>query len=83
LFCTAKRFHPTEVVLSVAMLQRKINRALENTVYYEVSPDDLEQLEYSLMHASDLLNKFAVGYDLFDLCLLLFATCREDNPAYI
>jgi nuclear pore complex protein Nup155 len=72
----------TELELSVAILQRKILHALENTDY-EFSTDDREQLEQSLVHASDLLNKFAARYDLFDLCLLLFATCREDNQVYI
>ncbi|KAL3925645.1 MAG: hypothetical protein SGILL_000273 [Bacillariaceae sp.] len=71
----------TEGLLNIAKLQSRTMQAMESTMY-EVSSEAMQLLEFSLLGASELLNKFAWPFDMFEICLLLFKACNHDDPTH-
>jgi nuclear pore complex protein Nup155 len=68
--------------LSIARLQGRISQAIAATKY-ETSPEVLAPLESQLLTANDLINKYAMPYELYDCCLLLLHACRYNNVSEI
>ena len=77
-----RRKYETEKVLSIAKLQARILGSIDSTIYI-VGEDEMKELEYSLLSASDLFNKFAYSYDMHEICLLLIHACQFPNPEVI
>ena len=72
----------TEKLLKVAKLQARILSSIDSTIYI-VEQDEMKELEYTLLSASDLFNKFAYSYDMHEICLLLIHACQFSNPDII
>ena len=64
--------------LAIARLQGRIRHAIVATKY-ETSPEVLAPLQNQLLTANDLINKYAMPYELYDCCLLLLHSCRYTN----
>lgn len=77
-----RRKNETEKVLSIAKLQARILGSIDSTIYV-VEQDEMKELEYTLLSASDLFNKFAYSYDMHEICLLLIHACQFPNPEVI
>ena len=67
---------------TIARLQGRICNAIAATKY-ETSPEVLAPLECQLLTANDLINKYAMPYELYDCCLLLLHSCRYNNVTEI
>ena len=57
----------SEKRLNIASLQGRIAQAIASS-QYEI--DDPAPLQKNLLVANDLLNQYAIPYDLFECCLL-------------
>mmetsp|Transcript_11676 Transcript_11676/g.29571 ORF Transcript_11676/g.29571 Transcript_11676/m.29571 type:complete len:1883 (+) Transcript_11676:126-5774(+) len=77
-----RRKKETEKVLSIAKLQARILNSINSTIYV-VEQDEMKELEYTLLSASDLFNKFAYAYDMHEICVLLIHACQFPNPDVI
>lgn len=64
--------------LTIAKLQGRIRQAISASKY-EVTPEVLAPLENQLLVANDLINKYAIPYELYDCCILLLHACRYNN----
>lgn len=68
--------------LDIARLQGRVLQTMASTKY-EVPEEDLHKLQNSLLSANDLLNKYALPYDMFENCLLLLHICKHDDTMHI
>lgn len=64
--------------LSIARLQGRIRHAIPGTKY-ETTPEILAPLESHLLTANELINKYAMPYELYDCGLLLLHSCKYNN----
>jgi nuclear pore complex protein Nup155 len=67
-----------EGVLNLAKLQARILNSIDSTIYI-IEDNDMKRLEYALLISSDLYNHFAVPYDMYEICLLLFHASGYTN----
>mmetsp|Transcript_14798 Transcript_14798/g.34244 ORF Transcript_14798/g.34244 Transcript_14798/m.34244 type:complete len:1911 (+) Transcript_14798:203-5935(+) len=77
-----RRKKEAEDLLSFAKLQSRILNSIDSTIY-EISDEELKELEYTMLSASDLYNRFAYNYDMHEICLLLIHACKLSNPDII
>lgn len=77
-----RRKKETEENLSFAKLQARILNSIDSTIYI-IEEGKMEELECTLLSASDLFNKFAHPYDMHEICLLLLHACQFPNPDVI
>jgi len=77
-----RRKKEAEEILSIAKLQCRILNTIDSTIY-EIDEEDMKALEYTLLSASDLYNRFANAYDMYEICLLLIHACQFPNPDII
>jgi len=77
-----RRKKETEEALSIAKLQARILNSIDSTVYI-IEEGGLKELECTLVSASDLFNKFANAYDMYEICLLLIHACKFSDPNVI
>ena len=70
--------------LDVAMLQQRILYEIKSTnLGREVDPAKLDVLETSLVPVSDLYNEYAGPLALYDMCLLILQSCRQNDSSSI
>eukprot|EP00536_Pseudo-nitzschia_multiseries_P013005 jgi/Psemu1/210312/e_gw1.529.5.1 len=77
-----RRKKEAEDLLSFAKLQSRILNSIDSTIY-EIGDNDMKELEYTLLSASDLYNRFACTYDMHEICLLLIHACKLSDPDII
>lgn len=68
--------------LKIARLQGRIFQAISSTKY-GLSPDDISPLQYRLLSANELLNRYAIPYEMYELCLLLLHACKHKDIVHI
>ncbi|CAJ1953445.1 unnamed protein product [Cylindrotheca closterium] len=71
-----------EEKLMIARLQGRILQAMDSTKY-EVKEENLLELRSSLLSPNVLFNKYAMPFDMFELCLLLLHVCRHDDASHV
>lgn len=68
--------------LGIARLQGRVLQTISSTKY-ELSSADVRPLQSGLMSADDLLNKFAIPYEMYEYCLLLLHACKHQDVVHI
>jgi Nup133 N terminal like len=71
-----------EIKLEIAKLQRETLIAMGSTSFI-ATEDILKKLDTMLLDESNLYNDYAWRFELFDICLKLFAVCKTDDPTNI
>ncbi len=79
---TQLKLKQCEERLRIARLQGRILQTISSTKY-ELSSEALNPLQFRLLTANELLNRYAIPYDMFEYCLLLLHACKHKDMLHI
>jgi hypothetical protein len=65
--------------LDVATIQKRILTTISQSQNADLEPAKIDALKFTLVNISDLYNDYACPLNLFDVCLLIFETCRRND----
>jgi nuclear pore complex protein Nup155 len=65
--------------LDVATIQKRILTTISQSQNSDLEPAKIDALKFTLVNISDLYNDYACPLNLFDVCLLIFETCRRND----
>ena len=65
--------------LDVATIQKRILTTISQSQNSDMEPAKIDALKFTLVNISDLYNDYACPLNLFDVCLLIFETCRRND----
>jgi nuclear pore complex protein Nup155 len=69
--------------LDVAAIQQRVLAIAEQSENTHLDSAKMDALSFSLVSVSDLYNEYAGPLNLFDICLLLMETCRQNDSLTI
>lgn len=62
----------------MAIIQKRVLTAVTQSQDNNLDPAKMDALAFTLLQVSDLYNEYACPLNLFDICLLLLATCKHN-----
>ncbi|KAL3822787.1 hypothetical protein ACHAXA_005952 [Cyclostephanos tholiformis] len=65
--------------LDVATIQKRVLTTISQSQNADLEPAKIDALKFTLVNISDLYNDYACPLNLFDVCLLIFETCRRND----
>jgi nuclear pore complex protein Nup155 len=68
-----------EEQLDVAKIQDDVLNTVQRSENTNLSSEKMDALGYKLLPVSDLYNEYAAQLNLYDICLMIIETCKQQN----
>jgi nuclear pore complex protein Nup155 len=69
--------------LEVAAIQQSVLTIVQQSQNTNLDEEKMNALSYSLVKVSDIYNDYAAPLNLFDICLMIMETCRQNDSLNI